>query len=466
MAGVLRATCRLFANGQKCVECPTRGMASCPLPDVEDLFLAPAPPRPPQPVCRRLHTPSRGRPQAPSAPPVSAAGGLHGSGRGGGLAPPALAAGRPDRQASPGRIRRFSHGSHVQQTLLQRGAARRAGMSTLAMTRSTTSAHVPIILTIFRKDDVGTGNRAAEEAREAERAELMEMVKERMEERQAAEPELSSEEGKQIFLEALRAGETEGYFGLAQHGVTQADPKMEPLSALSVVLNALSHDPGTTWKGPWRWNSEELMLCGAGPCGHTPELLSRGMTLAEFTALARCKGVRAQRHEAAGGVELFRKHLAEVCGDAEASRHLVVSRGGGKFTPVGGYSSARDMVLVLDVARHERPARWVSVERLWEGMQPEGGYVVLSTWSSADDGSTAALCPSVLRSWSEHGPVSDTCCPGRKGHRHGPRRAEGKGSRAGTLAPGALGEVAVSMTVRAAGASQRALSTRRAAAVV
>lgn len=190
--------------------------------------------------------------------------------------------------------------------------------------------------------------------------------------------------------------------------------QMAPLSALAVVLNALNHDPGTIWKGPWRWNSEELMLCGSGACGHTPDLLKRGMSLAEFTALARCKGVRAQRNEAVrrGGPELFRKHLVEVCGDESSSRQMIVGIGGGEFFPIGGYAAKRDMMLVLDVARHERPARWVSVESMWTKMVSDGksaGHVVLSAWSSAEGPDVGQLCPAVVCSWSEHKQEQDTC---------------------------------------------------------
>ena len=41
-----------------------------------------------------------------------------------------------------------------------------------------------------------------------------------------------------------------------------------------MVLNALNHDPQRTWKGPWRWNSEEIVQC-AGACGHSLEAVRR-----------------------------------------------------------------------------------------------------------------------------------------------------------------------------------------------
>lgn len=44
--------------------------------------------------------------------------------------------------------------------------------------------------------------------------------------------------------------------------------------------------------------------------------------------------------------------------------------GSGHFSPIGGYHAAKDLVLVLDVARFKYPAHWISAERLWQAMQP------------------------------------------------------------------------------------------------
>jgi glutathione gamma-glutamylcysteinyltransferase len=249
--------------------------------------------------------------------------------------------------------------------------------------------------------------------------------------------ELSSAEGKQLFQRALAAGHLEGYFPLSQNAVTQTDPRIAPLSTLSVVLNALSHDPGQRWKGPWRWNSEEMMLCGSNnnreaegaggggtACGHTPEMLDRDLTVADFSALARCKGVRAVRHGAggAGGGEAFRARIREVCGDKEARMQIVikVSREGeassnsnnnnksrGVFCTVAGYSEERDMVLVMDVARSSNAPVWMKLTNLWGRMEEAregklgGGYVILSSWTT-EEPTQAELCPTAVRSWAEH----------------------------------------------------------------
>src|SRR5262245_40594960 len=71
----------------------------------------------------------------------------------------------------------------------------------------------------------------------------------------------SSDAGRALFREALDAGGMEGYFRLAEQLHTQNEPAFCGLGSLVVVLNALALDPGRTWKGPWRWYSEELLDC-------------------------------------------------------------------------------------------------------------------------------------------------------------------------------------------------------------
>lgn len=238
--------------------------------------------------------------------------------------------------------------------------------------------------------------------------------------------ELSSAEGRFLFQRALAAGHLEGYFPLSQNAVTQTDPRIAPLSTLSVVLNALSHDPGVRWKGPWRWNSEDMMLCsnkvgaagggGKTACGHTPEMLDRDLTVADFSAMARCKGVRAVRHGAggAGGGEALRARIREVCGDKEARMQMVIkisrenqaSSSHGVFCIVAGYSEERDMVLVMDVARSSHAPAWVELASLWSRMEAAregkmgGGYVILSSWTT-EEPTQAELCPTTVRSWAE-----------------------------------------------------------------
>lgn len=69
----------------------------------------------------------------------------------------------------------------------------------------------------------------------------------------------SSEEGRNLFREALVEGTMENYFRLAEQFRTQDEPAFCGLSTLTMVLNALAVDPGRAWKG----------MCGPLPCPPT-----------------------------------------------------------------------------------------------------------------------------------------------------------------------------------------------------
>jgi glutathione gamma-glutamylcysteinyltransferase len=70
--------------------------------------------------------------------------------------------------------------------------------------------------------------------------------------------------GKHIFQEALAAGHMNGFFKLIQQFHTQAEPEFCGLSSLVQVMNALEVDPRRTWKGIWRWYSEDMLDCCKG----------------------------------------------------------------------------------------------------------------------------------------------------------------------------------------------------------
>ena len=85
-------------------------------------------------------------------------------------------------------------------------------------------------------------------------------------------------QGKRIFRDALEDGSVESFFPLVQHFQTQSEPASCALGTLSMVgprcpllclhpltrrvqvLNALGIDPALSWKGPWRWWSEEVRV--------------------------------------------------------------------------------------------------------------------------------------------------------------------------------------------------------------
>lgn len=182
--------------------------------------------------------------------------------------------------------------------------------------------------------------------------------------------EFSSPAGRQVFTEALAAGGLDGYFRLAEQFHTQAEPEFCGLGSLVVALNALGVDPGRLWKGPWRWFSEELLDC----CVSLDEIRRRGLDLDEVACLARCNGAAAElfRAQTSDATAWRSSLLAAARGErvviASYDRAGLDQTGSGHFSPIGGYHAARDLVLVLDVARFKYPPHWISAERLWQAM--------------------------------------------------------------------------------------------------
>jgi glutathione gamma-glutamylcysteinyltransferase len=180
----------------------------------------------------------------------------------------------------------------------------------------------------------------------------------------------ASDEGRALFREALAEGHLEGFFALAEQFHTQADPAFCGLASLVVVLNALGIDPGRLWRGPWRWYSEELLDC----CVPLENVRQRGLSIDEVGCLARCNGasarvLRADEHDAG----VLRAAVRDASRTARASmvvgafdREALGQTGTGHFSPIGGYHAARDLALVLDVARFKYPPYWVSIARLHE----------------------------------------------------------------------------------------------------
>jgi glutathione gamma-glutamylcysteinyltransferase len=182
----------------------------------------------------------------------------------------------------------------------------------------------------------------------------------------------SSTEGRAVFREALAAGGMDGYFPLAEQFHTQADPAFCGLGSLVVALNALGIDPGRLWKGPWRWFAEDLLDC----CLPLERVRERGITLDELACLARCNGATVALTRASNvGLDAWRHALQSA---ASASTVLVVAydrqtlgqTGSGHFSPIGGYHAARDLALVLDVARFKYPPHWTTAELLYRAMLP------------------------------------------------------------------------------------------------
>lgn len=182
----------------------------------------------------------------------------------------------------------------------------------------------------------------------------------------------ASAEGRQVFQEALAAGDLSGWFPLAQHFHTQADPAFCGLGTLVVVLNALEIDPGRLWKGPWRWFGEELLDC----CKPLDQVRAQGLSLSELACLARCNGASARVAYAADHTQGDLRAALLASARAPNGPFVVVNydrrtlgqTGAGHFSPVAGVHVERDLALVLDVARFKYPPHWVPIPQLWEAL--------------------------------------------------------------------------------------------------
>jgi len=183
--------------------------------------------------------------------------------------------------------------------------------------------------------------------------------------------EFASPLGRELFAEALASGGLDGYFRVAEQFHTQAEPQFCGLGSLVVALNALAIDPGRRWQGVWRWFSEELLDC----CVALEQIRQRGLDLDEVACLARCNGASVAMFRAeTSDASAWRASLNQA---ARGERVIVASydragldqTGSGHFSPIGGYHAARDLVLVLDVARFKYPPHWIPAERLWQAMQ-------------------------------------------------------------------------------------------------
>ena len=99
---------------------------------------------------------------------------------------------------------------------------------------------------------------------------------------------LSSPKGRHLFKEALETHTMESYFPLSEQFITQSEPSYCSLSSLAMVLNALNHDPKRTWKGVWRWVTEDTLQCESHNilCKHSlQKIQTEGMWTTHYTLI-------------------------------------------------------------------------------------------------------------------------------------------------------------------------------------
>ncbi|PHT86332.1 Glutathione gamma-glutamylcysteinyltransferase 2 [Capsicum annuum] len=176
---------------------------------------------------------------------------------------------------------------------------------------------------------------------------------------------------QQLFLEAIQNGTMEGFFKLISYFQTQSEPAYCGLASLSMVLNALSIDPGRKWKGPWRWFDESMLDC----CEPLEKVKAKGISFGKVVCLAQCAGAKVEAFRSnLSTIDDFRKHVMACTASDDCHlissyhRGLFKQTGSGHFSPIGGYHAEKDMALILDVARFKYPPHWVPLPLLWEAM--------------------------------------------------------------------------------------------------
>uniref|UniRef100_A0A0V0JC02 glutathione gamma-glutamylcysteinyltransferase n=1 Tax=Schistocephalus solidus TaxID=70667 RepID=A0A0V0JC02_SCHSO len=229
-------------------------------------------------------------------------------------------------------------------------------------------------------------------------------------------------EGRQLFKEALDMGFMEAYFDLAPQLRTQVQPSYCGLSALVMVLNSFEMDPGRVWKAPWRWYHEDMLTCCI-----SPEALSHGIVLEQFTSIAKCNGLNVDLRQpvvAGEPVEVFRSITARLCSQPLSTsgtilvvcfdRRSLKQTGTGHYALIGGYHPQRDLVLLLETAAFKYPPHWAPLTSIWTGMQaidketgqPRGYMLMTKAYHnrlglSSSSSSLASQSPSTISSFSK-----------------------------------------------------------------
>ncbi|KAJ1850575.1 hypothetical protein LPJ73_003390 [Coemansia sp. RSA 2703] len=182
----------------------------------------------------------------------------------------------------------------------------------------------------------------------------------------------TSPEGRKLFKESLNEGFAEGYFNLAGNFTVQSEPAYCGPSSLAMVLNALEVDPGRTWKGVWRWYSDELLES----CRTESDLKANGITFDQFLCLASSHAqVIAKRGKTASREEFLRdlKYVTQrddIFMVLSFSRPALGQTGDGHFSPIGAYHPETNQALVLDSARYKYPSWFCDVDKLYDSLQP------------------------------------------------------------------------------------------------
>ena len=267
---------------------------------------------------------------------------------------------------------------------------------------------------------------------------------------------LSSSQGRKYLLESMSQATAESYWALTEQFVNQSDPAFCGVTTLLMVLNAMNIDPNVRWKGGWRFYGDEDVLLQR--CCLNAERIRRvGITMEQFMVLGTCHGmhitmkrpacthknavsnISLQPPEKYCSLEDFRNDIRQTLDSqlnhdssilvTSFSRSALQQTGDGHYSPIAAYHEASDHVLVLDVARFKYAPYWVSVEELYQAMEPldeatqlpRGWYIMRPPLTAAqhhemtmEDRRPAGLVPEVYEGEScPVGKIKVQFCPAK-----------------------------------------------------
>lgn len=114
-------------------------------------------------------------------------------------------------------------------------------------------------------------------------------------------------------------------------------------------------------------------------CKPLDQVQKSGINFEQFVCLARCNRLVVDKNHADtdedSDVDKFRSSvLKSVTSDDKVlivsyDRSIFKQTGTGHFSPIGGYHSKTDKVLILDVARFKYPPHWVDLKLTWRAMR-------------------------------------------------------------------------------------------------
>ncbi|KAK6143960.1 hypothetical protein DH2020_020780 [Rehmannia glutinosa] len=190
------------------------------------------------------------------------------------------------------------------------------------------------------------------------------------------------------MAEAIHNGTMEGFFKLISYFQTQSEPAYCGLASLSMVLNALSIDPGRKWKGPWRWFDENMLDC----CEPLEKVKDKGISFGKVVCLAHCAGANVEAFRTnQSSIDDFRKFVM-ACSTSDDC-HVISSYHRGAFNQHFSQSVTLrrvELLHLLTVLKNDMThqvygcLQFVTVEQFYAFVVETDAFASLSVFSYCD----------------------------------------------------------------------------------